>query len=201
MTRARYINPMRRISAALAASVFLPLAALAAPAAQAPVVQASKTTQLDKLFAALAKAESGEDADPLESQIEMLFRQSGSATIDLLMTRGESALKSSNPETAAKLFDAVTQLAPDFSEGWHRKAQVQALSGDDAGALASLQKVLLLNPRNFNALANLGGMLADYGDKKGALAAYRKAHALTPRNEEVNQALRRLTREVEGEKI
>jgi tetratricopeptide (TPR) repeat protein len=157
--------------------------------------------QLDKLFANLAKAESEEDADPIESRIVALFLQSGSATVDLLMTRSQGALKSGDTGTARKVIDAVTKLAPDFAEGWHLRAQLQLAAGDDAGAMISLQKTIALNPREFNALSHLADMLGEYGDKKGALSLYRKVQKLDPTNDNAARAVRKLSREVEGEKI
>ncbi len=156
---------------------------------------------LDQLFAQLAKAQNAEEATPLEGKIEAVLRQSGSPTIDLLLTRGENAMGSGDKSTALQLFTAVTELSPNFARGWYYKAQLQAITGDDAGALLSLQKVLTLNPRDFQALANLGSLLSDYGDQKGALAAYRKAQVLTPANELLKRAIRGLARDVEGEKI
>jgi Flp pilus assembly protein TadD len=187
-------------AAAFAAILLLPLTAFGS-SAEPVAPSSSNSSQIDRLFADLARAQSADDAEAIETQIEGLFMQSGSPTVDLLMTRGQSALQSGDTGTALKVFQAVTKVAPDFAEGWHLMAQLQALAGDDAGALVSLQKTLALNPREFNALSHLGDMLEEYGDKKGALAAYRKAQALDPQNEDVNRAVRKLSREVEGEKI
>jgi Flp pilus assembly protein TadD len=185
---------------AFVVAFLVPLAAFGAgvkPAAPSH----SNSSQLDRLFTALARAQSADDAEAIETQIEALFLQSGSPTVDLLMTRGQSALQSGDTGAALKVFQAVTKVAPGFAEGWHLTAQLQALAGDDAGALVSLQKTLALNPREFNALSHLGEMLEEYGDKKGALKTYRKAQALDPQNEDLNRAVRKLSREVEGEKI
>ena len=188
------------VTASLAALLLLPLAAHAAEQKPAPKTLTTPQ-QLDKLFADLAKADSQDDAAPIQTEIEALFLQSGSPTVDLLMTRGQSALQSGDTGTAGKVFESVTRLAPDFAEGWHLHAQLQAAAGDDTGALLSLQKTIALNPREFNALAHLADMLNDYGDKKGALATYRKVEALDPQNDDVKRAVRKLAREVEGEKI
>jgi DNA-binding XRE family transcriptional regulator len=118
--------------------LLLPLASQAAE--QKPAPSLTTAQQLDKLFADLAKADSEDDAHPIQTQIEALFLQSGSATVDLLMTRGQSALQSGDTGTARKVYDSVTKLAPDFAEGWHMRAQLQSAAGDDTGALLSLQK-------------------------------------------------------------
>jgi tetratricopeptide (TPR) repeat protein len=82
--------------------------------------------------------------------------------------------------TARKLLDSITRIAPDFAEGWHERGELLAATGDDEGAMISLERAVALNPREFAALAELASMLADYGDKKAALAMYRKALALDP---------------------
>lgn len=189
-----------RIRFAFAVLLLAPMLARAEPVKPAPK-PLTTAQQLDKLFDNLAKADSEEDANPIQSQIEALFLQSGSPTVDLLMTRSQSALKSGDTATARKVVDAVTKLAPDFAEGWHMRAQMQLASGDDTGAMISLQKTVALNPREFNALAHLADMLEDYGDKKGALSLYRKVQMLDPTNDDANRAVRKLSREVEGEKI
>jgi tetratricopeptide (TPR) repeat protein len=189
-----------RIRFAFAILLLAPLATHAEPIKPAPKTLTT-AQQLDKLFADLAKADSEEDADPISSRIEALFLQSGSPTVDLLMTRSQDALKSGDAGTARKVAEAVTKLAPDFAEGWHLRAQLQLASGDDAGAMVSLQKTVALNPREFNALSHLADMLGEYGDKKGALALYRKVQELDPTNDDAKRAVRKLTREVEGEKI
>jgi len=175
---------------------FLPAIALAA----APP-KPSANRQLDKLFAELAEAQSTEDAKPIEDQIIALFAQSGSPSVDLLMTRALAAEQGGDKDTARKLLDSVTEIAPEFAEGWHERGELQAATGDDEGAMISLQKAVALNPREFAAMAELGSMLADYGDKPAALAMYRKAQTLDPQMEDVARRVRELSRDVEGQGI
>ncbi len=174
-------------------------AALAAPAKKpAPPL---KPPTLDALFAQLKKAESAEDAKPIEQKIEAHFRVSGSPSVDLLMARATAAQAGNDSKTALKLAQAVTQIAPTYAEGWHARAALEQAAEDDTAALVSLQKVVLLNPRNFTALTELGDMLQDYGDKKAALKLYRQALALDPQMEGANRKIRELTRTVEGQDI
>src|SRR5450432_2572938 len=99
-------------------SLLLATFLIAAPALAAPQPQ----PELDKLFGDLARAETAEDAKPIEGKIAGLFRQSGSATIDLLMTRAEAALGAQDSKTAQQLLKSVTDLAPRYAEGWHARA-------------------------------------------------------------------------------
>jgi tetratricopeptide (TPR) repeat protein len=177
-------------------------AAVAAPAPKpAPPAKAAAPSRMDRLFSRLAKAESPEDARPIEQQIATLFRQSGSPSVDLLMSRAQSALEGKDDKTARKLVDAVTTIAPRYAEGWHTRAGLENQAGDDTAALVSLQKVIQLNPRNFTALYELGNMLEDYGDKKGALKLYRRALALDPQLEGADRHVKALARDVEGQEI
>jgi tetratricopeptide (TPR) repeat protein len=173
----------------------------ATPPAYAGADQPAVHKHLDELFDALAKAGSEEEAKPIEDQILTAFLESGSASIDLLMTRGASALQDGDIKTAKELFQSVTDIAPDFAEGWHQRARMEAVSGHDQAAMVNLQRTITLNPRQFEAYAELGDMLQDYGDKAGALAMYRKALALDPSYDDVARRVRELTRAVEGERI
>jgi Flp pilus assembly protein TadD len=175
------------------AALLLPIAAHAA----APV----QKDPLTVLFVELAKAPSEEAAKPIEGQIQAIFAQSGSPTVELLMTRAEGALAAGDKDTASHLIDSILNITPDFAEAWHRRAALQAGAGDDANAMISLQRTVSLNPRQFEAYSELGDMLEGYGDKKAALAAFRKAQALDPQMEGIGKHIESLAREAEGEKI
>lgn len=155
----------------------------------------------DKLFAQLAKAESSEEAKPIEARLTALFKVSNSPSVDLLMSRASAALQAADHDTARKLIDAVTKVAPKYAEGWRQRAQLQAAAGEDAAAMISLQKAVQLNPRHFAALSDLAGMLEDYGDKPGALKLYRRILALDPQMEGVARHEKALEKDVEGQGI
>jgi Flp pilus assembly protein TadD len=162
---------------------------------------AQPRAQLDRWFQDLAKAESAEEAKPIEDKIEAAFRQSGSASIDLLMSRAKEAVSAADSKSAAAIVASVTRLAPNYAEGWRLRATLEAAAGNDSAAMLALQRVVTINPRHFIAMAELAGMLEDYGDKKGALTLYRKVLTLAPRHEGAGSRIRELEREVEGQGI
>jgi Flp pilus assembly protein TadD len=176
----------------LAAALLLASAAQASPPAN---------PELDRLFGALGHARSEADAKPLETQIQTLFLESGSPSVDLLMTRAATALTAGDTGTGRRLLDMVTSIEPNYAEGWHQRGKLQASAGDDEGAIISLNKAVTLNPRHFIAMAELGSILIDYGDKRDALAAFRKALAIDPHFENLEREVQQLSRDVEGEKI
>ena len=172
-----------------AAMLLLSTAAFAAPSPE------------DQLFAQLHDAGSPEEAHPIEQKLDGLFQVSGSATVDLLMTRAKAALGGAANDVARKLVDSVTQVAPNYAEGWRARAALQAAGNDDAGAMVSLQKAVTLNPRQFEAMSDLADMLEQYGDKPAALKLYRQALALDPQLADAARHEKALAKEIEGQGI
>jgi Tfp pilus assembly protein PilF len=181
--------------------LFLSGTAMAAtPPAKTPA-QPQKPLSEEQLFVQLKQCGSAEDAHPIEAKLQALFRTSNSPSVDLLMTRALAAQGAGDNKTARQLVEAVTNIAPNYAEGWHVRANMEQGAGDDTAALVSLQKTVLLNPRQFAALSELGDMLEDYGDKAGALKLYRRALDLDPQLDGAQHKVRELTQSVEGRDI
>ncbi len=190
-----------RLAVVIALALTVP--ALAGPplAPKQPAPPHQQQKPIDVLFQELKQASTPEDAKPIEDQIGLFFMQSGSPSIDLLMTRGSAALAGGDKDTARKLFDSVTDIAPNYAEGWHSRAALQLASNDNAGAMVSLQRAIVLNPREFKALSELADLLEDYGDKAGALKLYRRALTLDPQLDGASQHIKELETDVEGQRI
>lgn len=156
---------------------------------------------LDKLYGELAKAQDEVAGRALENAIQSVWLESGSPSIDLLMSRGLDALREDNFDRAYFYFDEVVTLAPGFAEGWNKRATIHYLREDYARALGDIEHVLRLEPRHFEALAGLGVILEELGDKKGALGAYRKALAINPQLLNGKERIAPLELEVEGRGI
>jgi len=177
--------------------LFVPGAVLAAEKPPAPQTAGSG----QQLFTQLKQAGSPEDAHPIEQKLIAMFRASGSPSVDLLVVRAQTALSAADNKTAKQLIDAVTNIAPNYAEGWHIRAGMEQAADDDTAALVSLQKAVLLNPRHFMALMELADKLEEYGDKAGALKLYRRALDVDPQLEGAASKVRELTQSVEGRDI
>ncbi|MBX3505849.1 MAG: tetratricopeptide repeat protein [Parvibaculum sp.] len=156
---------------------------------------------LDRLFERLAEAETEEAGRAAERAIQSIWLDSGSPSIDLLMGRGLEALGEDDTDRAYFYFDEVVTLAPDFAEGWHRRAAIYYLREDYSSALRDIEQTLRLEPRHFEAMAGLGVILEDLGDRKGALEAFRRALALDPWLKNGKERIAPLERDVEGRGI
>src|SRR3954464_12180838 len=186
---------------ALAFSLLLLSGTAFAAAAPASKPAGKPVSSEDKLFTQLKQAQSSEDAHVIEGKLKLLFRASNSPSVDLLMSRAQAAEAASDTKTAKKLVEAVTNIAPNYAEGWHTRATLEQADGDDTDALVSLQRTVLLNPRHFEALVELAGLLEEYGDKSAALKLYRRALELDPQLDAAQQKVRELTTRVEGRDI
>jgi len=136
--------------------------------------------RLGPLFVKLkATSDAGEGARIARS-IWALWFDSGRPAVKELLRRGQAHLRLQRVKIAAELFDHVVRIAPEFAEGWNRRATVRYLMGDYAGSLADIERTLRLEPRHFGALSGRGLVLVKLGRDRDALAAFRAALAINP---------------------
>ena len=160
-----------------------------------------RNKMLGQLYDQLSSAKDLGAARPIMDSIEELWRSSGSDTVDLLLSRVDHFTKDADLDLAGQVLDALADLAPENAEVWHKRARVEVLSNDYTAALADLRRSLNLDPRNYNAISDLGSVLQQVGAKKEALEAYRKALKANPFLDEARDAVKELTREVDGQDI
>ena len=110
-----------------------------------------RAAMLDQLFSQLAKSGNAEEGKKYETAIEQLWLQSGSPSIDILMQRGLDAFNEKNYDRAFYYFNEVVVLDPAYSEGWHKRATVYYVQDNFSRALADLEHVLRIEPRQFLA--------------------------------------------------
>lgn len=173
----------------------------AKPKAPEAEVPQDRDSLLAEFYTHLAQAHDATQAAPIAEAIEGLWQQSGSDTIGLLMSRSAKAIDDKNNDLALQFLDAVTELAPDYAEGWNRRAYVQFLQNNYDGAVGDLRRALALDPNHFKALEGLARILRESGQKKSALQAYREILKINPYQEGAKEAADELSVEVEGQGI
>ncbi len=157
--------------------------------------------QLKTLYGALAKAPSVESAEEIVRQIEQLWVRSGSPTADLILLRAIRAAEAKNPDLAMQFLDRLTDLNPEWPEGFNRRAFLYVMKQDYARALGDLRRVLALDPGNFRALEGLTQILRAMGQNKAALDAARELIKAHPHSPGAADMLKELEREVDGQGI
>lgn len=166
-----------------------------------PRTPAEREKALNDLYAILATAENEAAAKTVATNIERLWLNSGSDTVSLLMERAATAVQQKKPELALKVLDEVVALAPDYAEGWNRRAYVHFTQNQVQQALGDIRRVLALDPNHFKALDGLVHVLKEIGQKKGALAAVKKLLEVHPYWEGAQAIHDELAREVEGQAL
>lgn len=173
-----------------------------APIDQLPMDTPEQRTELLRLlYGRLVTAGTEQESAPIAEAIERLWLYSGSDTISLLMERASKAASEKNLKLALDLLDAVTELAPDYAEGWNRRAYVLYMANDFQRALGDLRRVLALDPNHYKALDGLGAILREIGEKKAALKAFQQLQGVHPNWPNIKNAVPELRREVEGQGI
>ena len=132
------------------------------------------------------------DANRLERELALIWDQSGSAAMDLLLKRGREALEAEDNARAIEHLSALTDHAPDFAEGWHARATALYRVGLYGPALDALHQALLLNPNNFNAIFGLGVMMREFNDMESAASAFDRVLELNPHHKRAKEAKDRL---------
>jgi len=161
----------------------------------------SKAEQLDDLFQTLKSASSKEAAQAAEDGIWHLWLESGSDTVDLLMTWAMKAMQAKDYATALDFLDRVIIMKPDYAEGWNKRATVYFMMNDYSKSIADIGKTLALEPRHFGALSGLGMIMREIGEDKRAIEAYQKSLAVDPNLEGVQKALDELQAKAAGKQI
>jgi tetratricopeptide (TPR) repeat protein len=160
-----------------------------------------RDAMLAELYANLSKAPDAQQAAPIATTIEGLWSFTKSPTISVLMNRAFKALGQDRNELALKMLDAVVELAPDYAEGWSRRAYVYYRQNDFDGAVGDLRRALALEPNHFKALEGLARILSESGQKKSALKVYEQLLRIHPYMPGAKEAADELRVEVEGQGI
>ncbi|TXH36361.1 MAG: tetratricopeptide repeat protein [Rhodospirillaceae bacterium] len=173
--------PMMTVPAAAPAMIALtalPLATLPI----APALADQKDSRLTPLFDALQKAGSPEEAQTIETIIWSIWGQTGDHELDMLLLEGSMAMANDNYDIAMRDFNEVVKRAPNFAEGWNKRATLYFLMGNYMASLSDIDKTLALEPRHFGALAGLGLINLQMDRDQAALDAFQRVLKIDPMN-------------------
>ena len=178
-----------------------------APAADGPSEEAqapegeSAAERIDRLFAELKRTADQREAQRIASRIERSWRDSGSATVDLLMRRAAQAIGHKQGAIALDVLDQALVLDPDFTEAWNRRATAHFGLGDLGKSLADIEQVLAREPRHWGAMMGLALILERTGREAQALTAYQEVLTVYPALKSAQDAVGRLSEKLTGPEI
>jgi tetratricopeptide (TPR) repeat protein len=173
-----------------------------AAACLAPPALADQTDpRLDQLFAELKTTPDGPDARGLETQIWSIWMRSGDEEVNRLLEAGDLAMQASQYDAALAAFNKVVEKAPDFAEGWNKRATLFYLMGNYPASLADIARTLKLEPRHFGALSGLGLVEVQLDRLEEALAAFEKALAIDPHLDSARSNAEQLRQQIQQRQI
>lgn len=163
-----------------------------------PALADQKDPRLDGLLERLRTAPDPLTAEALEQQIWRIWIETEDATVNRLMQQGIVAMHGRRFDDALASFDRMIDRAPDFAEGWNKRATVYYLMGDYRASVLDIQRTLALEPRHFGALFGLGLIYDALEEPAAALRSYEATLALNPQSGSTRARIEQLRRELRG---
>ena len=157
--------------------------------------------RLDKLFAELKTAKNSQKADNVTAEIWSIWRYAGDPAVDWMMHESQRYMTAGELDSALGGYALITDAAPDFAEGWHKRATVYFLLGNYPASIKDIKETVVLEPRHFGALARLGLIYLHLGQERAALKALERALEINPHLSGARQKVIELREKLIGKKI
>ena len=147
---------------------------------------------LDGLFERLAVATSDEEASNITHEIWQRWTANDDPKISQLMQIGIRALNYSAYRKALQSFDRVIEMAPEFAEGWNKRATLYYHINEYRRSIDDIKETLRLEPRHFGAWSGRGLVSIEQENYSGALAAFKKALSINPHIPNIRRYVQKL---------
>ena len=110
-----------------------------------------------------------------EARLWEIWCHTGIREMDALLRQGIEAMERREFLEAEALFTRIIERAPDFAEGWNKRATIRYLAEEYAGAISDCEETLARNPHHFGALSGQGLCHMALGQFREAAALFRRA--------------------------
>lgn len=157
--------------------------------------------RLEDLFEALQDSRDPATLQRLEADIWDIWLDSGRDDVNQLMSEGIAAMRLDDLDTALAKFQRITDLAPEFAEGWNKRATVYYLRDELESSVRDIQRTLALEPRHFGALSGMGLIFMKLGDTTGAIQAFRGVMEVHPHSPSAQAHIEFLTEQLKDDLI
>jgi tetratricopeptide (TPR) repeat protein len=131
-----------------------------------------------------------------EQALWIVWSRSGNPQVDKLFAQGLEEMNGGRLDAGIATFTRVIETAPEFAEGWNKRATLYFITGEYKKSLADCDEVIKRNPAHFGALAGYGQIYLRLDDPEKALEYFRRALAVNPNMESVEAAVKVLERAV-----
>lgn len=139
--------------------------------------------RLKGLFEQLRTAPTPQAAAPLEAEIWTIWAKSGDSDLDQVFEVGSRAMAIGDITTALRIFDTIVRKAPNFAEGWNKRATIYFMMDRYEDSLADIDRTLELEPHHFGALSGLGLVNIKLDRDEAALDAFERVLKVSPQSD------------------
>jgi tetratricopeptide (TPR) repeat protein len=168
------------------------------PGVMGPAAADQLDRRLDGLFDQLQTTSSEAEAAAAQQQIWQIWTESDNMQVNRLMSSGMQAMAAQQFAAALETFDRMVRQAPNFAEGWNKRATVHYLMGDYRASVVDIERTLELEPRHFGALSGLGLIYDAIEQPAAALRSFEAAVAINPHLVGTKQRIDTLRKQLEG---
>jgi tetratricopeptide (TPR) repeat protein len=140
----------------------------------------------------LIEALKGDDttlATTAEARLWRIWCRSENTEVNRIFRAGVEAMQQNTLEEAETLFTRVIDIAPDFAEGWNKRATVRFMRKNFEGSIADCQQTLARNPNHFGASSGQGLCHMSLSQYREAAVCFRRALEIHPHLEGVRYNL------------
>ena len=137
--------------------------------------------RLNQLFVQLKKSNNASSAFEIEMKIWNIW--STHPTHDSLtqsLAKGSGLISKGELEAAYKIFSTIIESAPDWAEGWNKRATVLYLMGRYQESLKDIDEVLKRESRHFGALSGQGLVQTELKNYEKAIKSYQAVQKIYP---------------------
>jgi tetratricopeptide (TPR) repeat protein len=168
-----------------------------------PVIAIGDQTdeRLEDLFQTLRSSQDSTVLQDTETSIWDIWYESGQADIDVLLVEAAELMGSGQLAAAETIYSRVIATAPNFSEGWNRRATVRYYRRDYTGLLDDIQQTLKLEPRHFGAIWGLGMILGSQRDYQRAILAFERLLEIKPHASDARPRIELLKQELAKQSV
>jgi tetratricopeptide (TPR) repeat protein len=128
----------------------------------------------------LLKGDDPSEAARAEAALWQMWSRSGHAEIDRRLVEGIEAMERRDLAEAEQIFSSIVAQAPEFAEGWNKRATVRYLAENYEGAVADCRETIVRKPHHFGALSGQGLCHMALGQHREAAALFRQTLAVHP---------------------
>ena len=158
---------------------------------------ADQTDQrLEGLFQILKTSQDTAALGEAEATIWEIWYESGKEEVDTLILEAAQLMGTGKLAAAESIYSSVIEIAPEFSEGWNRRATVRYYQRNYAGSLDDIEQTLKLEPRHFGAIWGLGMILGSQRDYQRAILAFERLLEIKPHASDARPRIELLKQEL-----